>query len=64
MEVHFTASNYTGIKRAKWILTNQPFRTELNNNNRTTGDILDSNEKLSNASYAMQAISSINQKDE
>jgi hypothetical protein len=58
MEVHFTASNYTGIKRAKWILTNQPFRTELNNN-RTTGDILDSNEKLSNASYAMQAISSM-----
>lgn len=36
-------------QRAKWILTNQPFRTELNNNNRTTGDILDSNEKLSNA---------------
>jgi LPS export ABC transporter protein LptC len=36
-------------QKAKWILTDQPFRTELNNNNRTTGDILDSNQKLSNA---------------
>jgi LPS export ABC transporter protein LptC len=36
-------------QKAKWILTDQPFKTELNNNNRTTGDILDSNQKLSNA---------------
>lgn len=36
-------------QKAKWILTNQPFRSELTNNNRTSGDILDSNEKLTNA---------------
>ncbi len=33
-------------QRSKWIFTGQPFRTELNNNNRTTGTILDANENL------------------
>ena len=36
-------------QKSKWIFTNQPFRTELNNSSQTSGDIIDSNEKLTEA---------------
>jgi LPS export ABC transporter protein LptC len=36
-------------QKAKWIFTDNPFRTNLKNNNKTSGKILDSNEKLTNA---------------
>ena len=36
-------------QKAKWIFTDNAFRTNLKNNNRTSGKILDSNEKLTDA---------------
>lgn len=36
-------------QRAQWIFTDHSFRTDLKNNNKTSGDILDSNEKLTEA---------------
>ncbi len=36
-------------QKARWIFTDRSFRTDLTNNNKTSGDILDSNEKLTKA---------------
>ncbi len=37
-------------RKSKWIFTDQPFRTDLVNSSKTAGDIIDSNERLTNAS--------------
>ncbi len=36
-------------RKSKWIFTDKAFRTDLVNNSKTAGDILDSNERLTNA---------------
>ncbi len=36
-------------QKSQWIFTDKSFRTDLTNNNETSGDILDSNEKLTKA---------------
>ncbi|KQC34433.1 hypothetical protein AAU57_00150 [Nonlabens sp. YIK11] len=36
-------------QKSKWIFTNEPFNTDLKNSSKTSGDIIDSNEKLTQA---------------